>query len=112
MGVIIFIIGLIFGLFSFSQIIYPFFFTVPKLFRLHREEKIKKSTPVYMILIAPIVWLCLTCGSILIVQKYFFNHLESYLVPLGVVLVIVVYQMFKNNKDLEKDFMDTWEEYW
>jgi len=111
MSIIIFIIGLGFGLFGFSQIIYPLFFALPKIKKLQKENKLKQPIPIYTILLAPIIWLVLIGGSILIVQNYFSEYLSTYLIALGVMLVVVIAQIPKKNKDLEADFMDTWKKY-
>lgn len=111
MSIIIFIIGLGFGLFGFSQIIYPLFFALPKIKKLKKENKLKKPIPLYTILLAPLIWTVLIVGSVLIVYKYFPNYQYTYLIALGMMLVVVIAQIPKKNKDLEADFMDTWKNY-
>lgn len=111
MGIVIFIIGLGFGLFGFSQIIYPLFFVLPKIKRLQKENKLKKPIPIYTVLLAPIIWTILIIGSILIVQSYFSNYQGTYLIALGIMLVVVIAQIPKKNKNLEVDFMETWKDY-
>jgi hypothetical protein len=111
MSIIIFILGLGFGLFGFSQIIYPLFFTLPKIKRLQRENKLKQPIPIYKVLLAPIIWVVLIGGSILVVQNYFSAYRNTYLIALGIMLIVVIAQIPKKNKDLEADFMDTWKKY-
>lgn len=100
-----------FGLFGFSQIIYPLFVALPKIRKLQKENKFKKPIPIYTILLAPIIWTILIVGSILIVQNYFLNYQRTYLIALGIMLVVVIAQIPKKNKDLEVDFMETWKDY-
>ncbi len=111
MWIIIIIVGLILGLFGFSQIIYPLFVAWPRASRLGREGKLKKPIPIATFLVAPIAWSVLLCGSIWAVNKYFGEYLELYYVALGVMLVVVIAQIPKKNRDLEADFKDTWNEY-
>jgi hypothetical protein len=111
MGIILFIIGLGLGLFGFSQIIYPIFFVLPKITKLRKENKLKKPIPMYTVLLAPIIWTILIIVSILIVQNYFSNYRNTYLIAFGIMLVVVIAQIPKKNKDLEVDFMETWKDY-
>jgi len=111
MSIIIFIIGLGFGLFAFSQIIYPLFFALPKAKKLQMENKLKKPIPINTILLAPIIWSILLIGSILLVLKYFSDYQGVYFISLGIMLIIVIAQIPKKNKDLEIDFMETWKDY-
>ena len=64
MGIVIFVIGLVFGLFAFSQIIYPLFSAWPRAKKLEREGKLKRSIPISTFLIAPIIWGVLMWASI------------------------------------------------
>jgi uncharacterized membrane protein len=111
MNIIIFIIGLGFGLFGFSQIIYPLFVALPKIEKLQKEDKLKKPIPLYTVLLAPVIWTVLIAGSILIIQNFFSNYLNTYFVALGIILIVVIAQIPKKNKDLEVDFMETWKNY-
>lgn len=111
MWIIIIIIGLMFGLFAFSQIIYPLFVAWPRTSRLGREGRLKKPIPIATFLVAPIAWSALLCGSIWVVNKYFGQYIRLYYGALGVMLVIVIAQIPKKNRDLEADFKDTWKEY-
>ena len=105
------VIGLIFGLFAFSQIVYPLFSAWPRAKRLEREGKLKKSIPVYTFIISPIMWSAQVIGSILLVKKYFSGYLGFYLIALGFILVVVIAQIPKRNRDLEADFKLTWGKY-
>lgn len=111
MSIIIFIIGLGFGLFGFSQIIYPLFFAIPKIKKLQKENRLKKSIPLHTILLVPIIWTILTASSIVVVQNCFSSYQQTYYIALGIMLVIVIAQIPKKNKDLEADFADTWKDY-
>lgn len=111
MKIIIPIVGLLIGLFGFSQIIYPLFYSLPKIIKLKKGGKFVKPIPIHMILLAPIIWSLLIAGSILIVMNYFNNYYISYLIALGIMLIVVVIQIPKKNKDLENDFLNTWDNY-
>lgn len=111
MWVIIAIVGLFFGLLSFSQIIYPLFSAWPRAKRLERDGKLVKPFPIATFIVAPIVWGVLIAGSIWIVNNYFSRYSTLYYIVLGLMLIIVVLQIPKKNRDLDADFMDTWKQY-
>jgi hypothetical protein len=109
--IIIIIIGPMFGLFAFSQIIYPLFVAWLRASQLGREGKLKKPIPVSTFIAAPIAWSALLCVSIWAVNRYFGEYVMLYYGTLGVTFVIVVAQIPKKNRDLEVDFKDTWKDY-
>jgi len=111
MFIIIVIIGLLFGLFAFSQIIYPLFSAWPRAKKLQREGKLIKPIPVATFIVAPIIWAFLLLGSILIVNNYFSDYTKLYYIVLGFILIVVIAQIPKQNRDLEADFMDSWKKY-
>lgn len=111
MGIIIFIVGLFFGLFTFSQIIYPLFSAWPRAKRLERGGKLKRPIPITTFLIAPIIWGILILGSIWIVNKFFADYLNTYYISLAIILFVVIIQIPKQNRDLEADFKDSWKQY-
>jgi protein-S-isoprenylcysteine O-methyltransferase Ste14 len=105
------IVGLLFGLFSFSQIIYPLFSAWPRAKRLERDGKLVKPIPIATFIVAPIIWGVLLAGSIWIVDKYFSEYSMLYYIVLGFILIVVLVQIPKKNRDLEADFKDTWKQY-
>ena len=111
MKIVIVVVGLIFGLFSFSQIIYPLFSFWPRAKRLEREGKLVQPIPIATFIVAPIVWGALLAGSIWLVNNYFDEHANLYYIALGVILVVVIAQIPKQNRDLEVDFKETWKRY-
>ncbi|MBN2616598.1 MAG: hypothetical protein JXR71_12975 [Bacteroidales bacterium] len=54
MWIFISIFGLVFGLFAFSQIVYPLFSALPKAKKLEREGKLIKPVPITTFIIPPI----------------------------------------------------------
>jgi len=111
MGIIIFIIGLVFGLFAFSQIIYPLFSAWPRAKKLEREEKLIRPIPISTFLIAPIIWGVLMWASIWAVGKFSPDNLNIYYISLAIILFVVIVQIPKQNRDLEADFKDSWKQY-
>lgn len=111
MFIIITIIGLVFGLFAFSQIIYPLFSALPRAKKLEREGKLIKPIPIATFIIAPIVWGILLIGSIWLVNNYFTEYTKLYYIVLGFILIVVIAQIPKQNRDLEADFKDSWKQY-
>ena len=111
MGIVIVVVGLIFGLFAFSQIVYPLFSAWPRAKRLEREGMLIRPIPIATFIIAPIVWGVLLAGSVWFVDKYFFEYANHYYIALGFILIVVIAQIPKQNRDLEADFRDTWKRY-
>lgn len=111
MWIIIVIIGLLFGLFAFSQIIYSLFSALPRAKQLEREGKLLKPIPITTFVVAPIIWGTLLVGSIWLVNNYFAEHILLYCITLSSVLVVVIAQIPKQNPDLEADFKETWKQY-
>lgn len=111
MGIVIFVIGLVFGLFAFSQIIYPLFSAWPRAKRLEREGKLKRPTPISTFLIAPIIWGVLIWASIWVIGKFWPDNLNIYYISLAIILFVVIIQIPKQNRDLEADFKDSWKKY-
>ena len=111
MWIIIVIIGLIFGLFAFSQIIYPLFSFLPRAKRLEREGKLIKPIPISTFIVAPIIWGALLASSIWLVNNQFSEYTKLYYIVLGFILVVVIAQIPKQNRDLEADFKNSWKRY-
>ncbi|MDP3985245.1 MAG: hypothetical protein Q8P82_00635 [bacterium] len=111
MWIIITIIGLVFGLFAFSQIVYPLFSALPRAKKLEREGKLIKPIPIATFIIAPIIWSVLLIGSIWLVDNYFSEYIKLYYIVLGFILFVVIAQIPKQNRDLEADFKDSWKQY-
>ena len=111
MWIIIVVIGLIFGLFAFSQIVFPLFVAWPKAKKLERENKLKKPIPVYTFLLPVLIWSVLLIGSIILVQNYFAEYLKLYYIVLGFIFVATVAQIPMKNRDLEADMQDSFKPY-
>lgn len=111
MGIVIFVIGLVFGLFAFSQIVYPLFSAWPRAKKLEREGKLKRPIPISTFLIAPIIWGVLVWASVWTVGKFWPDSLNTYYISLAIILFVVIIQIPKQNRDLEADFKDSWKQY-
>ncbi|MCG2699839.1 hypothetical protein L6274_02195 [Candidatus Parcubacteria bacterium] len=111
MSIVIFIVGLVFGLFAFSQIIYPLFSAWPRAKRLEREGKLKTPIPISTFLIAPIIWGVLMWISVWTVDKFSQDNLNIYYISLVIILFVVIIQIPKQNRNLEADFKNSWKKY-
>ena len=111
MGIVIFVIGLVFGLFAFSQIIYPLFSAWPRAKKLEREGKLNRPIPISTFLIAPIIWSILMWIFVWAVDKFSPDNLNIYYTSLVIILLVVIIQIPKQNRDLEADFKDSWKQY-
>lgn len=111
MWIVIFIFGLVFGLFAFSQIIYPIFSAWPRAKKLEKEGKLIKPIPAHTFIVTPVIWLVFMWLSYVLVVKFFSSYLTLYKLALGFILFVVVAQIPKQNKDLESDFRESWKKY-
>ena len=102
--------SIFFGLFGFSQIIYPLFQAWPKA-ALLQKKGIMKQIPVSHFIVPPIVWIVLITISVWIVSKYIPGNLILYLIVLGVMLIVVIVQMFIKNPNLDRDFYESYGKY-
>jgi len=108
---IVILIGFFFGVFDFSNIVYPIFSARPRAKKLEREGKLVKPIPEATFFVAPIVWGAVLIGTIWLVRTYFQEHSLAYELTLFVAFLIVCAQIPRRNKDLEADFATTWGEY-
>lgn len=111
MWIIIIVAGSIFGLFAFSQIVFPLFVAWPRAKKLERENKLKKPIPVYTFLLPVLVWSVLLIGSIILIRNYFAEYLKLYYIVLGFIFVVTVAQIPMKNRDLEADMQDSFKPY-
>ncbi|MCG2699760.1 hypothetical protein L6274_01770 [Candidatus Parcubacteria bacterium] len=111
MSIVIFIVGLVFGLFAFSQIIYLLFSAWPRAKKLEREGKLKRSIPISTFLIAPVIWGILVWISVWAVENFSPENLNFYYISLVIILFVVIIQIPKQNKNIEADFKNSWKKY-
>jgi hypothetical protein len=111
MEVFFLLAGLIFGLFAFSQILFPLFSAWPRAKQLERQGKLIKPIPIATFIVAPIIWGALLSGTILLVNIYFDKYTKFYFSALCFVLIVVIAQIPKQKRNLEADFMKTWKRY-
>jgi peptidoglycan/LPS O-acetylase OafA/YrhL len=83
----------------------------PQAKRLEQEGKLIKPIPITSFIIAPIIWCLLLMLSIWFVNNYLSEYLKLYYIVLGLILIVVIAQIPKQNRDLEADFKTTWKEY-
>ena len=109
------ILGLVFGLFAFNQIIFPLFFTLPRIIRLKRKDKLKPipiSKFFFHFFLSPNIWGLLLFGTILLLYIYFPGYLYTFLIGLVIALIVIIVQFFlKNKEELEAEFHKVWEDY-
>ena len=111
MWVIVIIVGLLFGIFTFSQIILPLFYAWPRARRLESEGKLNKTIPIKTFIIPPLSNGILVAVSIWTVDNYLHDHTKLYYIVLGFAFILIFAQILKHNPDLEADFNDTWKDY-
>jgi hypothetical protein len=104
-AVIVFLIGAVFGLVVFMQIVYPLFSLVPKVRRILHEEEREKSIFVSLLFFSPVIWTTVLLFSILLVVRYFPAYWKPYMLGLGMILVFVVFFLHRRNEEVEDEMI-------
>jgi MFS family permease len=104
-GAIVFLVGAVFGLIVFMQIVYPLFSLVPKVRKILREEEREKSVLLSLLFFAPVVWTTVLLFSILLVVRYFPAYWKPYMLGLGLVLIFVVFFLYKRDEEVEDEMI-------
>lgn len=104
-AVIVFLVGAVFGLIVFMQIVYPLFSLVPKVRRILREEEREKSVLISLLFFAPVVWTTVLLFSILLVVRYFPAYWKPYLLGLGLVFIFVLFFLYKRDEEVEDEMI-------
>ncbi|MEW6440407.1 MAG: hypothetical protein AB1640_05660 [bacterium] len=102
---IVFVVALAFGLIAFSQIAYPLVTLVPRVRRIMQEDPNRRSALTYLLLLAPGVWTVILTSTIILVFQYYRPYVATYLIGLGIVLVLVTFNVYKRNRKIEEDFI-------
>jgi hypothetical protein len=105
MDLVLFIVGWVFGLFAFSQITYPLVTLIPKVRRLLQDDQYQKTMLLYLLLLAPSIWTVVLVSSVILVFRYYAAYSKSYLAGLGIVFVLVLFNLYKRNREIEDDFI-------
>jgi hypothetical protein len=103
--VIVFLVGAIFGLVIFMQIVYPLFSLVPKVRKILREEEREKSILLSLLFFTPVVWTTVLLFSILLVVRYFPAYWKPYMLGLGTVLIFVFFFVERRNEEVEDEMI-------
>ena len=104
-GIIVFLVGAVFGLIVFMQIVYPLFSLVPKVRRILREEEREKSVLLSLLFFSPVVWTTVLLFSILLVVRYFPQYWKPYLLGLGLVFVFVLFFLYRRDEEVEDEMI-------
>jgi len=105
LDIVAFLSGLGFGLVAFSQIAYPLVTLIPKVRRLLEENRHERSVLVSLLLIAPAIWLIVLASTIVLVYRYLPAHSKTYFFGLAIVLFLVLFNLYKRNREIEDDFI-------
>jgi hypothetical protein len=104
-GVIVFLVGAVFGLIVFMQIVYPLFSLVPKVRKILREEEREKSVLLSLLFFSPVVWTTVLLFSILLVVRYFPQYWKPYLLGLVMVFVFVLFFLYRRDEQVEDEMI-------
>jgi hypothetical protein len=104
-SVIVFLVGSVFGLVVFMQIVYPLFSLVPKVRRILSQSEREKSILLSLLFFSPVVWTTVLLFSVLLVVRYFPAYWKPYLLGLGMVLVFVLFFVHRRNEDMEDEMI-------
>lgn len=105
MDLAVFLIALAFGFIAFSQITYPLVTLIPKVRKLMEEHQSERTMLLYLLLLAPVIWTIVLACSIVLVFRYYGAYSKTYLMGLGIVLILVIFNLYKRNRDIEEEFL-------
>ncbi len=105
LDIVVFLSALGFGLVAFSQISYPLVTLIPKVRKLLEESRHERSVLVSLLLIAPAIWLIVLASTIVLVCRYLPAHSKTYFLGLAIVLFLVLFNLYKRNREIEDDFI-------
>lgn len=105
LDLVVFVFGLSFGLVAFSQIAYPLVTLIPKVRKLLGENRHERAVLVSLLLIAPAVWIIVLVSTIFLVYRYLPAAGKTYFLGLGIVLILVLFNLYKRNREIEDDFI-------
>lgn len=105
LDLVVFVSALGFGLVAFSQISYPLVTLIPKVQKILKENRHERSVLVSLLLIAPAIWLIVLASTIVLVCRYLPNHSKTYFLGLVIVLFLVLFNLYKRNREMEDDFL-------
>lgn len=99
------IVGLVFGLFGSSQILYPVFYSLPRLMGLKRQGRLERDYALAYVFITPLIWAALYVLAIFAVSRFAPAHLNAFLIGIGISVAIILFQIPRGNPDLFTDFI-------
>ena len=105
MDIIVFLVGAVFGLIVFMQIVYPLFSLVPKVRRILRQQEREKSILLSLLFFSPVVWTTVLLFSILLVVRYFPAYWKPYMLGLGLVFFFVLFFLHRRNEEVEDEMI-------
>ncbi len=101
----VYVVGVVFGLVVFMQIVYPLFSLVPKVKRMLRDEKREQSILLSLLFFTPVVWSMVLLFSILLVLRYLPAYGKAYLGGLGTILVFVLFFVSRRSEEPEDEMI-------
>jgi hypothetical protein len=75
------------------------------------EAATREPVPIATFIVAPIIWGALLPGTILLVNIYFNECAKFCFIALGFIPIVVIAQIPEQKRNLEADFMKSWERY-
>jgi hypothetical protein len=100
-----FIAGLVIGLFGSSQILYPIFYSLPRLTRLKKQGKLNSKYSLAYVFGTPLIWVVLYALLVFAALRFAPTHVNALLMGLGISAAIILFQIPKGNPDLFTDFI-------
>lgn len=105
MSIILFFVGLFFGLFAWAQIIYPIFLALPWLIRMKRKGRIKQI-PLSKVIFPPVIWIVLSGIIAAFISSSLPASYMGFLLGFWASFVLILTQI--RNPDNKKDFESTY----
>ena len=99
-------VGLVMGAFTITQVLIIFFFGIPFTLKLNKEGKLKSLSPIRSYIISIIILSALFVLSLWIMNKYFSSMSIPYYIGLGIALLASLGKVGANPSNIS-DYLET-----
>lgn len=108
MEIFIAFFGFLLSVFGFSQILFPIFYTLPKLREFNRLGWLAHGVPYFQIIISPIIWMTILYIYYEVMSSFYSTSRGLIWWAYVASFIWAVIQLVKKNPKLEEDFIDSY----
>jgi tetratricopeptide (TPR) repeat protein len=110
-SLIVVILSIVFSAFVLSNVLLPFFYTIPQLHKERLKNNLIKKIPISLIIWPPIFYSILFFIGFYFAQKFLPHNRIEIIIGIGLSLFVMILRIGKKNSDMEEDFRRYFKEY-